>query len=104
MRYLYICVESYSIIFCFLVDLLSKRCIVWVWIDYPYLCADFTDLANRLYKGRINMKKYRIEGHHLFEYSEKQGSYIHVYQNFRLTGQALINAYLADKIDYINEE
>ena len=50
------------------------------------------------------MKKYRTEGHHLFEYSEKQGSYIHVYQNFRLNGQALINAYLADKIDYINGE
>ena len=54
--------------------------------------------------GVFNMKKYRTEGHHLFEYSEKQGSYIHVYQNFRLTGQALINAYLADKIDYINGE
>ena len=50
------------------------------------------------------MKKYRTEGHHLFEYSEKQGSYIHVYQNFKLTGKALVNAYLADKIDYINGE
>ena len=40
----------------------------------------------------------------MFEYSEKQGSYIHVYQNFKLTGKALVNAYLADKIDYINGE
>ena len=44
------------------------------------------------------MNKYRTEGHHLFEYSEKQGSYIHVYQNFRLTGQALINAYTIENV------
>lgn len=42
---------------------------------------------------QLHGEQFRTEGHHVYEYDAESNSYVHVYQNARLTGKALLNDY-----------